>query len=86
MRFIVRVTAAGTVADLNNRSDLTFVSDVQDVRAIKEQFSNHDEVRPFDAFFVKVGEGEYTEVYGIRGILPTLKRTIWKIDGELIPR
>lgn len=50
--------------------DLIFVSDSQDVEAIKEHFGNHSDIKDFDSFFVEVGDGEYTEVYGMEGIIP----------------
>lgn len=58
--------------------DLKFCNDSQDVDAIKDHIgSAADE---FDAFFVRAEDGEYTEVWGIVGIVPSL----WKIAHPLI--
>jgi len=54
-----------------------FVSDSQDVRPIKEYFGEIAE--DFDAFFVKVGDGDYVEVWGIHGIIPDLNKTAYQI-------
>jgi len=69
-----------TVRDLDNRDDLIFVSDSQDVQAIKEYFGNPPELEDFDSFFVKIEDGEYTEVYGVEGIVPLLEKDACKIE------
>jgi hypothetical protein len=33
----------------------------------------------FDAFFVIIGEGEYTDVWGIHGCIPYLDKVAYKI-------
>lgn len=52
--------------------ELQFVSDSQDVQAIRDYVgpSAHD----YDAFFVAVSDGDYTEVWGIVGIVPYLSK------------
>lgn len=50
------------VASLENDQDLIFVSDTQ---AIREHVG--DKANDYDAFFVKVQDGDYTEVWGICG-------------------
>jgi hypothetical protein len=47
---------------------LEFVSDSQDVAPIKEHIGESAE--GYDAFFVSIADGDYTEVWGICGIVP----------------
>lgn len=55
----------------------TFVSDSQDVQAVKE---NVGEIATgFDSFFVKVGNGDYDEVWGIEGIVPYTYKNAYRI-------
>ena len=68
-----------TVADINTRTDLLFLSDSQDVQAIRDYFPGFDEC--YDSFFVKVENGEYTEIYGMEGIIPNLNKRIYKLIG-----
>ena len=66
------------VKDLGfNPDDMMFISDSQDVEAIKENMcyyvcrENHKhKTAEFDSFFVIVGEGEYNFLAGIKGIVP----------------
>ena len=81
-RLVVKAEYAGTVADLKNRHDLGFVSDSQDVEVVKDQFGHSPEVEDFDAFFVKVGNGEYSEVYGIEGTVPYFTKSIYRVALE----
>lgn len=48
--------------------ELQFVSDSQDVAPIKEHIG--ESAQGYDAFFVKVEDGDYAEVWGICGIVP----------------
>jgi len=72
-----------TVKDIQDRDDLIFVDESQNVRAIKEHFGNASEVQECDAFFVKIEDGEYTEVYCMEGIVPYLDKTLCKIWIEV---
>lgn len=47
---------------------LQFVSDSQDVQAVKEHVGPN--ANGYDAFFVGIEDGDYTEVWGICGIIP----------------
>ena len=71
-----------TVKDIESRTDLMFISDGQDVDAIKEYLGNVDiPDSTFGSFFVKV-DGEnalYSEVYGMRGVIPFPDFEVWKI-------
>jgi hypothetical protein len=50
----------------------TFVSDSQDVQPIKEHIG--ELAQDYDAFFVHVNNGDYTEIWGIVGIIPSLSK------------
>jgi hypothetical protein len=52
--------------------ELQFVSNSQDVVAIKEYVG--ESADEYNAFFVAVADGEYTEVWGICGIVPHLSK------------
>lgn len=65
-----------TVEDLQDREDLIFVSDSQDVEPIKSSFPDAEE---YDSFFVKIGEGEYIEIFGMFGIVPYHINPIYKV-------
>ena len=70
------------VKDLEDRTDLMFISDSQDVEDIKKYLGDVDIPDwTFDSFFVKV-DGEnalYSEVYGMMGIVPFLNYEVWRI-------
>ena len=60
-----------------NPDDMIFISDSQDVTAVKENLyyyvccKNHKhKTAEFDAFFVIVEDGEYSFLAGIEGIIP----------------
>lgn len=75
----VNAVEYGTISAFQKRTDLVLVTDSQDTEAIKEDFGHRPAVERFDGFFVKVGEGEYTEVYGFEGIVPELWKPVYKI-------
>jgi hypothetical protein len=35
--------------------------------------------RPFNAFFVHAVDGEYVEVWGMYGVIPTLNRPVYRV-------
>jgi hypothetical protein len=59
-----------TVASLNNRSDLTFVSDSQDCASIRFDFGPAWIGFEYDSYFVRAEDGEYKEIWGMSGIVP----------------
>lgn len=60
-----------------NAPEWVFVSDSQDARAVKENLGSiADE---FDSFFVKVGDGDYLEVWGIFGSVPYTHKNSYRI-------
>ena len=48
--------------------EAVFVSDAQQVRAIKKHIG--EDAYGFDSFFVIVSDGEYESVWGMCGIIP----------------
>jgi hypothetical protein len=66
-----------TVAQLSH--ELHFVSDSQDVDAIREHFAADWAGNDYDAYFVGVEDGDYTEVWGMVGIVPYLSKLVRKL-------
>lgn len=61
----------GTISKLEKlEPDLQLVSDSQDVNEIKSYIGNFKRLEPFDSFFVKIEDGDYSEIYGFTGIVP----------------
>lgn len=56
--------------------DHEFISDSQDVAAVKTLVEGS---KGYDAFFVKVCEGEYVSVYGMCGLVPHLNKLVSKL-------
>ena len=69
----------GTIEDLNDREDLSLISDSQDVQQIKDHLGNHPEINEFDSFFVKIEDGEYVEIFAFWGSVPYLGKTLFKV-------
>ena len=68
------------VAELNDRTDLQFISDSQDVAEVNDFISwRYGIPDKYDSFFVKVEDGEYLEIYGVEGIVPYLNKEVTKI-------
>jgi hypothetical protein len=74
------INPAGVVKDINGRKDLQFISDSQDVNDIKYMLGLKPELSEYDSFFVKVENGDYSEIYGMTGIIPYLYRRLDKIE------
>ena len=68
-----------TVSDIGDEFD--FVSDSQDVEAIKEYIGNSPELDRYDSFFIALNpEGnDYSEVWGLQGIIPDLNKPVEKV-------
>lgn len=66
-----------------NKPYLNFVSLSQDVEAIKDTLPMTEEqkdlVSELDSFFVEVKGGDYTEVWGMEGIVPYLSKKVYRI-------
>lgn len=66
-----------TVKDLQDK-DLTFLSDSQDVDYLNDYLNLVPD--EFNAFFVKVQDCEFVEVYGMEGIVPGLHKQVWRVE------
>jgi len=66
-----------TVKNLEKNKDLIFLCDSQDVKFVKDYIGI--EAEDFDSFFVKIEDGDYTEIFGIFGIVPYLEKEIFQI-------
>jgi hypothetical protein len=56
--------------------EYTFVSDSQDTAPIKADIAG---AKDYDAFFVLLGDGEYTEVWGMAGIVPFRSKLVTRL-------
>lgn len=81
-RVQAEIEFAGHISDLNERTDLQLVTDSQDVRALEENLGIKHE---FDGYFVKIENGEYTEVYGYPGSVPDLYKAIYRVKVKSNP-
>ena len=66
-----------TVKNLEKNKDLIFLCDSQDVKFVKDYIGI--EAEDFDSFFVKIEDGDYTEIFRIFGIVPYLEKEIFQI-------
>lgn len=60
------------VRDIENRDDLILVQDSQDIESIEERTGAHG----YCCYFVKIEDGDYTEVYGCETHIPYLESYI----------
>ncbi len=72
----------GNIESINERKDLTLLTDSQDVQAVKDHFGNPEWFDEFDGCFVKVKDGEYEEVLCFEGIVPNLNKSLYEIVEE----
>ena len=70
-----------TIKDIQDRKDLTLVTTDYEVQAIKDNLNlTPGEWDCIGGFFVNVGEGEYTEVYGFDGSVPHLWKELYTFE------
>ena len=65
------------VRDLEDRTDLILVTDSQDIEAIQD--STGLDLSEYGCLLVAIGEGEYTEVYGIESSVPWLSAYVEEV-------
>jgi len=65
------------VYDLQDRPDLVLVTDSQDIGAVGESIGR--DLSEYGCLLVAVGEGEYTEVYGIESSVPWLSAYVEEV-------
>ena len=68
-----------SVATLNSRNDLQFVSDSQDTASIRLDFGPKWDGFDYDSYFVRVEDGEYKELWGMSGIVPRLSKMVTRL-------
>ena len=77
MKAIVRAKLAGTIADFDTPEYQP--TNESETEYIKEYFGNRPAVQEFDAFLVKVGDGDYDDVLGFHGNIPNVGKNVWRI-------
>jgi len=77
MKAVVRAKLAGTIADFDTPE--YYPTDESETEYIKEYFGNRPAVQEFDAFLVKVGDGDYDDVLGFHGTVPNVNKNVWRI-------
>ena len=82
----LRVVPSGTVADLDKRKDLVLVTNDTEVTDLKHYIAGdpfiprlREKLDDFGGFFVKVEDGEYTEIYGFSGSVAYTYKTIYRV-------
>jgi hypothetical protein len=81
----IDATYAGTVANLNDRTDLQLISNSQDIEQIKHDLGD-PEWFDFGCLFVSINEGEYDEIYGCDESTPWLSAAIYKVIFDEVSR
>ncbi len=66
-----------TVAEIP--ADATFVSNSEEVQHIREHLSLAPD-EDFDSFFVRIGNGEYTDVWGMTGTVPFNDKNVYPVS------
>lgn len=66
-----------TVAAMGDH--LQFVSDSQDTASIRFDFGPSWDGFEYDAYFVAIADGEYTEIWGMCGIVPYLSKLVTRL-------
>ena len=68
-----------SVAALDSRTDLQFVSDSQDTDAIRSHFGKEWDGAEYDSYFVRTLDGDYAEVWGMVGIIPYRSKIVTRV-------
>lgn len=77
MKAIVRAKLVGTIADFDTPEYQP--TDESETEYVKEYFGNRPAVQEFDAFLVKVGDGDYDDVLGFHGNIPNIGKNVYRI-------
>lgn len=80
IRHRLEIKSCGKIRDIQKREDLQLITDSQDVQAVKENIGMAAALEEFDGLFVNVSEGEYKEIYGFHGTVPTLEKDLFCIS------
>ena len=68
-----------SVAALNARTDLQFISYSQDTASIRFDFGPAWDGFDYDSYFVRAEDGEYKEIWGMVGIVPYLSNMVTRL-------
>jgi hypothetical protein len=74
---IIHNRSVKKVSELDKKSDLQFVNADYEVSEIKKYAGKSAD--DYDSFFVKIKDGDYSEIWGITGIVPTLTKTAYRV-------
>ena len=77
MKVTVRAKLVGTIADFDTPEYQP--TDESETEYVKEYFGNRPAVQEFDAFLVKVGDGDYDDVLGFHGNIPHINKSVYRI-------
>ena len=78
------------IRDIQDRSDLTLVTDLYDLRSVRDSLtlkywdyfnSYYGSIYDY-SFFVKELNGEYIEIYAFKGIIPDLHKELIQVDAR----
>lgn len=76
-----KLTSTMRVSDLPDF--FQFVSDTQDVEAVRENLSPLMRRQGYDSYWVFAEDGEYVLVYGMDGIVPHMDKYVYKVAGSV---
>mgnify|MGYP001069540916 CR=1 FL=1 len=80
------VIYVGTINVIENRKDLTLVTDLMEVKWILDYLGYPASVDgdpiDFSGLFVSVREGDYEAVFAFEGCVPYLYIDLWMIDTQ----
>ena len=68
-----------SVAALDARTDLQFVSDTDECASIRFDFGPSWDGFDYDSYFVHVEDGEYKEIWGMAGIVPYKSKLVTRL-------
>lgn len=71
------VETVKTIADLDLRSDLDLITNSQEVEELRAYLGSK-EADEMSGFFVKVQDGDYSEIWGFYGCIPYIHKTVYK--------
>ena len=80
----MKIKNIGTIEDIQERTDLTLVTDSQEVYTIFEHIGGNQGLRIQDEYgfyglFVTVENGDYGEVYAYNGSIPHLWKKLYEV-------
>lgn len=68
-----------TIADINEKPEYLLITDSQDVKAVFDHIGDTNLYEEYQGLFVKLGDGEYLEIWGFSGQVPLLHKLIERL-------